>query len=398
MDLPEIRRAVESLPADEQNTLLQWLAAEQAQRRRAARYKPTLKEAVAWSAIALAVFFLIDAAIFRSGWYLAYLEPDSSAGGLELRLLWLRRSAPSKIPEVAMIGDSRMAEGFSVLIARQASGPGIRFRNMAVPGSTPRVWYYQLRDGDPDRNRFAAVVIGLDRYADEDGAENPADRSIDPNYLAGRLRLTDCFGFAASFDSPDLRRSAASGCVLKGLALRRDVEALLENPADRFRRARLWRNNGNGYIETYGGKAETLTGLTMDWQTNTMHPPPGLQPWQTATLNAMLLTPPQPQTGALTRYRERWLGDLVALYAGSRTRIIFVEMPRGPVPMRDSAVPARTLDRLARQRQVSILPAETFRDLEHPEVFADGLHLNRSGRQLFSERLGAKVAEMVGAR
>ena len=35
------------------------------------------------------------------------------------------------------------------------------------------------------------------------------------------------------------------------------------------------------------------------------------------------------------------------------------------------------------------------RDLEHPEVFADGLHLNEKGRPMFSERLGKTMTELV---
>jgi len=48
--------------------------------------------------------------------------------------------------------------------------------------------------------------------------------------------------------------------------------------------------------------------------------------------------------------------------------------------------------------RVTILPGEMFRDLEHPEVYADGLHLNHVGRPLFSERLGRKVAEILEGR
>jgi lysophospholipase L1-like esterase len=34
-------------------------------------------------------------------------------------------------------------------------------------------------------------------------------------------------------------------------------------------------------------------------------------------------------------------------------------------------------------------------DLERPELFADGLHLNRDGRPIFSERLAAKTESIL---
>jgi hypothetical protein len=38
-----------------------------------------------------------------------------------------------------------------------------------------------------------------------------------------------------------------------------------------------------------------------------------------------------------------------------------------------------------------VIPAATFADLESPENFFDGLHMNRTGRELFSKRLAAIV-------
>jgi hypothetical protein len=40
---------------------------------------------------------------------------------------------------------------------------------------------------------------------------------------------------------------------------------------------------------------------------------------------------------------------------------------------------------------VTALDPAMFRDLERPEFFVDGLNLNRTGRAIFSARLGQKV-------
>ena len=48
--------------------------------------------------------------------------------------------------------------------------------------------------------------------------------------------------------------------------------------------------------------------------------------------------------------------------------------------------------------RLTILPRDAFRDLQRPEWFADGLHLNHAGRQVFSEELARAAAPVVEAR
>ena len=99
----------------------------------------TLKIAVLWSLATLLVFLLAEAALFRSGWYFKDLEPDSSAGLVEYPLYWLRRStvaknAPANQHEIIVVGDSRVAEGFSTQQASEVTGGQTRFWNFGVPG------------------------------------------------------------------------------------------------------------------------------------------------------------------------------------------------------------------------------------------------------------------------
>ena len=88
--------------------------------------------------------------------------------------------------------------------------------------------------------------------------------------------------------------------------------------------------------------------------------------------------------GETTRYRKLWLGRILDLYKDSPTRIIFLELPRAPLPKPEGPQPAAFLQSALRRPNVSALPMGTFRDLERPEVFFDGLHLNRIGRGLFT--------------
>lgn len=356
----------------------------------------SLRRAVIGTVIGLLAYVAVEGFLFHSGWYNKYLEPNSSAGEVEYYQFWLRRMWPPKVPDVLVLGDSRIGEGMSERAADAAVGGKVHFTPMGMPGSSPRVWYYALRDMETDRNRFSAIVLALDQYSDHDG-EPMQDRREDLNYLAGRLKLSDCRDFAHSFTLPDRRRSILTGCIFRGMVLRQDVMDFLSNIHRRLVRTKDWRDNGAGYIAGYGGMSETMAGLTFDPATRTIHFPPGMKDWQMNSAKGTLTPDPAPQTGLSTAYRKEWLGKILDLYKGSKTRIVFMQLPNAPVPVPDSPEPARFIQSVESQPGVSVLPVDTFREFQRPELFADGLHLNRDGRKLFSEKLAQTVAPLVEA-
>jgi hypothetical protein len=315
---------------------------------------------------------------------------------VENYLYWLKRFPHGTFPEVMLIGDSRVAEGFSTRTAESALGDRIRFWNFGIGGTTPRVWYYILRDADPTRRRFSAIVIALDHYADEDGTTSLPDWPLDLNFVIGRLRLTDCADFASSLHSPEFRDRALRGCFFRGIPLRRDAQAFLLDIPDRIKRTKDIRVNGLGYISGYGGRTEDLHGLSADFEHRTIVFPPGLDQQRHNTVEDMVMPEPVPQTGETTRYRQLWLGRILDLYQGSPTRLIFLELPRAPVPKPESEQPPVFLKQGLRRPRVRALPSSTFRDLERPEFFFDGLHLNKVGRGIFSERIAAQVPPLIG--
>jgi hypothetical protein len=348
-----------------------------------------------WTVASLLLFLLVEALIFRLGWYNKYLEPLSSAGTVETYLSWLKRVPRGELPEVLMVGDSRIAEGFSAPAAGTADGNRIKYWNFGVAGSTPRVWYYELRDADPTRRRFTAIVFALDHYSDQDSIDSIQDRLIDLNFVIGRLRLSDCPDFASSMKSRANQARSLSGCLLKGIALRRDAQEFLLHRKDRLKHAKDWRVNGLGYISAYGGHAEDLRGLSADFTTRTIHFPPGLDAERHDTVQFMVMPPPTPQIGETTRYRKLWMGKIIDLYKDSPTQIVFLELPRAPLPIPEGAPPV-FLQWALGMPHVSALPMGTFRDLERPEVFYDGLHLNSAGRRIFTERIAAQIPPLIG--
>jgi hypothetical protein len=196
-------------------------------------------------------------------------------------------------------------------------------------------------------------------------------------------------------ESSKLWMPAMSGCLFRGLPLRQDLYDLLSHWRKRINDARDFRIHGHGYIDGYEGKSEEMVGLKVDFVKKEIQFPANANNEQKDSARATLLPHPAPQTGALYRYRQQWLGRIIELLRGSKTRVIFFEIPRSPLPLPDSPDSARFINEAVRQAGVTALPQNTFRDLERPELFADGLHLNKTGRAIFSKRLAEDVAHLL---
>ncbi len=402
-DLQEIRDAIGNLPPEQQESLAKWLrqrAARESREKRIIRGRQVFfrSPALAWTVLSLFAFLIAEGAIFRAGWYNKYLEPQSSAGMVESYLFWLKHTLPTAAPEVMVLGDSRIAEGFSSRDADHVAANKIHFWNFGMGGTSPRIWYYVLRDADPTRRRFRAIAIALDHYSDQDEFDSRPNRVIDLNFIIGRLRLTDCPDFATSMVSPEFKSKALAGCLFKGIPLRRDAQEFLLNVSDRIKRSKEWHNNGLVYTTDYLGREENLEGLSADFARRTIVYPPGIDEQRRSSIEAMVMPAPAPQTGETTRYRELWLGRILDLYKDSPTQIIFYELPRAPLPRPEDRVPATWLQSALRRPrpQVAALPQNTFRDLERPDLFFDGLHLNRVGRGIFSRRIAQTIPPMIG--
>ncbi len=289
-----------------------------------------------------------------------------------------------------------MAEGFSGWDATALSGDQkLYFWNAGVAGTTPRVWYYFLRDADPGRNRFSAIVIGLDRYVDEDQYDSLQNRILDLNYVVGRLRIGDIPDFAWSLRSEENKRAALAGASFKGSVLRHDLHEFLEDIPGRVKITKEAREHGPLYSRNYEGRVESLHGLTADWGKRQLFFPPGVDAENQASITGQLMPLLPPQTGEVTRYRMRWLGRILADYRNSSTRIVFIELPRGPLRAPDRNAPTAFINYARTWKNVTVADPETFRDLETPETFFDSLHVNRKGRAILSERLAKKVQAIL---
>jgi hypothetical protein len=346
---------------------------------------------LAVASLAFVIFGAIENLIFRTSFYSRVLDPDSSTGYFEL-ILWneLHRKLDS-VPQVLAVGDSRMA-AFQARIANERN-TGLRFASVVVPATTPRCWYYLLRDVDPTARRYAAVLIPLPDYDDEDRDEDFADRLHDLTFLVVRIRLADIFDFAGSYPSLDHKWQAFRGSLLKGMVFKRDFQACLPKPAARLAKVDYYHRSSAEWIYGYSGDQRTLRGLSVDWAARKIHFPDGIDAARREQLQKVLLEPPAPRTGREAEYRRLWLGRIVEHYRGSGARLIFLRLPRSPAPRPDAIQPNpnSVVRRLAADGSAVTLDEHAFDALERPELFADALHLNSEGAARFSAMLAAEV-------
>ena len=354
-------------------------------------------------ALAWVIVFALDAALFRTGWYLRRLQPDSSTANIE-RLIRIEReklavARPSSLPyQVVSVGDSRM--GFFMRFANQRwGGEGFRFGSLVLGGSLPRCWPYLLRAVDPDAANYAAILIPLNDFDDLATEEELAGRASDLHYLSGQLRIGDLTEFAGSYPDWLDRWKAARAILFKGFAYKRDVQEFIEAPQVRLDKVKLYQE-WEQWTYNYEGEQRSLTGLEIDRKTRTAKYPPGVPDDVRLLIERFLLPPPFPPSPVTTNYRLKWLGKIVERYRGTRTRLIFLRLPRGPIPPDEplpAPNPASSVRQFAREPHVTLIDEHFFDVLERRELFMDPLHLNRPGFERFSILLADEVHRILTA-
>ena len=195
-----------------------------------------------------------------------------------------------------------------------------------------------------------------------------------------------------------MRWTALSGGFFRGLVYQEDIHALMTHPATRLHDVRLARNGYESWVYTYKESERSMAGLKIDWPTLNVTFPPGANEDQRSTVMSFLAHGEEPQTGRLTQFRRLCLGRIVEHYRGSATRIIFLKLPRGPIPRPDSlrVRTDSTIRELAKANpNVMMTDEHAFDSLEHPELFKDGMHLNREGINRFSLMMADEVMRLL---
>ena len=355
----------------------------------------TFRGVATFLAVLVCGYLIAEFLFFRSGFYTRYLEPESSTGSFEGTFRLEKNRAPTHKKEVLVVGSSRLAEGFSAKLSdRYKPEDGYRFFNCAVPSSGARTFYYQIRDLDPQRNRYAAIAIPIDDFNDLDDIEDVADRVSDIRLEINRLRVTDIVPYTLSFTRWKSRREILRGVLFKGTVYQLDLADFIEHPTERLARVKMFRENAGGWGYDYGGIERNLAGLNVDWTTRHATYPPGMPEDQRRFLENVFFEK-HLQRGRNRDFEVRWLGLLVDRYRDSKTKIIIFQPPRGPFPRPSPNLPWTAVDELRKRSWVTIIDSHKFESLEKPELFADHVHLNSEGRKIFTPMFVDAVKEVV---
>ncbi|MGE5208924.1 MAG: hypothetical protein ACM3KL_06295 [Alphaproteobacteria bacterium] len=340
--------------------------------------------------LGIAAFICVDAIVFHSGLYVSILAPASYAGRIAEITQAEKERPPSGLKEVLVLGDSRIAEGFSATLANElGSSAGLKFVSLAEPAASANTWYYMVREVDPTGRRYWAIVIpyGL-------GYEPNSADSLRISMTAPLLRYLDCFHFASGFQRWSGRFRAFTACILRGSAYQDDVVAFLEHPIERIRNVRQ-RGAGNRSRMAYKGRDYDLVGTTYDAATGQIGFAPKLTEAQRLAFRKSLIQPSQLDTEYSIKLQREWIPRIMNRYSSSPTAVVLTPVPRGPFvelpgfsPGYDSILPTSLI-----QRSTFSLPGRTFDFLEQPEYYFDAFHLNAKGRQRFTETL---VSEVIG--
>ena len=84
-------------------------------------------------------------------------------------------------------------------------------------------------------------------------------------------------------------------------------------------------------------------------------------------------------------------------YRGTATRVIFVRLPRGPIPRPDYLVRKKSssIREIASRRGVFLVNEHAFDELETPALFKDAFHLNDAGCTRLSVMMSREVSKLL---
>jgi hypothetical protein len=343
------------------------------------------------------VFFLsVDAVLFRLPVYCQFVKPNSHAGALVQRVQLAKEKEKENAPLVAVVGDSRMREGFSAKIfdelAADSSKPD-RALQLAASGSTLRVWNYLLEDVDPDRNAFKMIVIGLPSFFDDDYSSMLVNNKLDLQMALPVLKTEDTLDFVKTFDG-DARGEMLLGAVLRLYGYRRDVKDFIMHAPDRLAELKdsaiYWKKSD--YL--YEGDRNSMAGIKINDQKQLVNVPPYLEQAKVDRLRCAVFPEPVEPDSLKRNYLEYWLNRLAERYAGSPTKIVLICIPNHPLPAQDPPPHiSRTIVSLTKYPNVRVLPEDAFASLNQPEYFSDDIHLNVTGRREFTKMLSDKLLD-----
>jgi hypothetical protein len=349
-------------------------------------------------------FLALDNLLFRSGLYDLLVSPVTTGGKLVDMVRFNKALQTDPARDVLLMGNSRTEWGFGTGDFAQIYPHAIIRPLMgAVPGSNIEWWFYQLRAQDPHHDRYAAIVIPLDGYRAAPLAVDQQNRYDTAQVLAPIIHLRDWMNFLAHFNDPAIRARARWLAIFSSHDYSLDLQDLLLHPLARFHARQERDRIGPKWLDNWRGAPESIEALRLDpISGKPIAYPPEFNAFRKNETDAEFIRPPpglaQSWTVREADFQATWIRRIVMDYEGSRTRIIFLNIPHQPMPLPALQPIAGAPDlrsAIPDAPNVVVLPEDQFTDLETPKYFVDVLHLNAAGRLLFTRRLGQTLQDLL---
>jgi hypothetical protein len=342
---------------------------------------------------AFIVFMAIDSAVFRTGLYERIIKVGSAAGSYKYRRNFALIRMKFPFASIGVLGDSRIAEGFSARIFDEIEGKtNYRAINLAVPGSTLRVWYYLLSQIDPTHNGFDLIVVPMQTYSDRDDNVDWSERKLDVQFIMPFLSDRERFDVLQTYGDLTTKLEIGLEIFSRMYSQRLDLKEFLLDPQKRLAEVRLGRSWGD---YDYAGRTEHLLDI-LDADKNGK----AISEQDRVILRRIqdkYQLGSSPQTGCLYRYNMFWMSRITDLYKNSKTKVLVVKIPAQPIADLRHADSSehKSLSLIAKMPNVYVSDEHLFDDLETPNYFFDDLHLNAEGRKIFTTRLSQQIMKVL---
>lgn len=352
--------------------------------------------------LALLTFFVLDAALFRSGLYAMVQAPQSPAGSFFYGVFFERHRAADPNRDIIVFGNSKIEVGFDAL-AHQQQHPEDSYRwfNGASSSSTMRWWYYKLQFIDPHRDRYKAVVIPINGYLVRPVAHDPGDDFRLAVALNPLLNLDQWGSLISSIEDPDAQFKTELLAAFPSHGYASDIMDFISHAPIRIARValRYWQG---AYSKPYAGlgdenmsalKLDPATGRVLQWPAH----------FDSFAKDEFLkqMKPQGDQQKLAQRYIDydvKWLQAIIDYYRGSKTKVVILPVPAyamkfpGVAPLPNAPDVRNLLDPSS---NVIFLDDKTYQRFETLSYFHDSLHLDSSGRRDFTDALTQDVENVL---
>ena len=337
--------------------------------------------------LCLTLIVFVNVLIFHTGLYRYVCKPDSYAGNVYGRLSVLERieSQNSQRPVVVM-GDSTIEDGVSAPQLTQITGNPVA--NLAMPAAGPLVWLHYFRSIDPDRDRFAAIVLLI---TPQDVRTVPHEEGIQSLIAVAPPHVL--WSYLSTFRDPLNHLADYYASIDRVYAFRRDLSDLVLSP-DRWVQVSKMRKEHEEKLSAWPGETFDVCEVQVNASGRTV------TRWgkvkdreRRRVINKTLSRTHQLNQSPNVTGMLDPVEDIVRYYEGSGVRILLVSFPFGwnhRVDPEHPVIEAFTtrLKKLDSSASVVYWDATQLPLFQNCENFYDFRHLNVRGRQTFTAELG----------